>query len=291
MNSERDFNAKQSMFRTIRNQIRENKRDFPEQYSDGFWELNNSSIEDYKKRFSRVGGEDIDRLVRNAPSPVAIDFFSGSEALAGVFGKIPDKKQKLGVVVSLHDIRDEKAKERDEKLGIKQVVGDVLRSGTWQKIKKELGGRKADLIMESGGGGLCFLPLNRHLYSTLVKRTWDLLSSNNGTVFLQVPHKFDPELGHYENERDPAKGVIWDWLKHLSYKKITSSYRPLVNPNMGNYGGILKLVRSPKSPEEFPMPSLEDIDRSGLPAQKVDEISASVRNTVGDIFRWVEWRR
>lgn len=205
----------------------------------------NSSIEDYEKNFRKLLRNNIfDRpkhiidLIKQKPSPVVIDLMAPSGTLASLFEKVADKP-KFGLAVSLFDSRNDSQKERDEKLGIKQLSGDIMLSRTWDKIENLLGGRKADLIMERAYGGFT-LVMDERLYAMLLNKAWKLLSDNNGTLLIQVPSGF--------TERDNVNRKRW--INNL--KKIDLNHR--VDWHTGNRGAIknIKLVKTPDSPKELP---------------------------------------
>lgn len=201
----------------------------------------NSPIEDYEKNFRKLLRNNIfDRpkhiidLIKQKPSPVVIDLMAPSGTLASLFEKVADKP-KFGLAASLFDSRNDSQKERDEKLGIKQLSGDIMLSQTWDKIENLLGGRKADLIMERAYGGFS-IAISEKLYAILLNKAWKLLDDKNGTLLIQVPPV----------EADSVS--MGNWIKYLS--KVG------VNCKVDRYkgGGIanLKLVKAPDSPKELP---------------------------------------
>ncbi|MFA6992377.1 MAG: hypothetical protein WC269_03810, partial [Candidatus Gracilibacteria bacterium] len=145
-----------------------------------------SSIDTYHNWFINVlEGKTIADLLTDKEKPVVVDLMSSTGALASLFEELP-QQDKLGIAVSLGDSRTEEYKAEDKKLGIVQVVGDIVSSSTWRDIKKELQGRKADLIMERALGGWNHIPYSKLLYLTLLQRAWNILA-DGGTILLQPP--------------------------------------------------------------------------------------------------------
>jgi hypothetical protein len=151
------------------------------------WGIYNSPLESYQNTFSKVlDGEKIVEILSSVVHPVVVDFLASTGTLADLFSRIPGIG-KLGVAVSLTDKRDNKQIERDELLGIKVVTGDLNKSRTWRETKKALGGRKVDLILERGEGGLFQISDEPLVMAVFLKRMWDMLSEN-GTMLLQIDY-------------------------------------------------------------------------------------------------------
>lgn len=150
------------------------------------WRYYNSPLDNYSYDFRNVlKGEKIENLLSGVENPVVIDLMTSSGTLADLFGRLP-QSTKMGIAVSLGDLRDEETKARDSKLGIVQITGDLTSSSTWKKIVEATNGRKADLVMERGLGSLTELPRHPIFYWSVFQRMWNLLGEQ-GVLLLQIP--------------------------------------------------------------------------------------------------------
>ncbi|MCL4354133.1 hypothetical protein M1349_01530 [Patescibacteria group bacterium] len=167
--------------------LSEHIRQARQNYSpDSSWSSYNSNLSEYQDAFASVlNDKKILDLLSEKDKPVVIDVMAPSGTLADMFTQLPDKKNKLGIAISLEDLRSLDEIERDESLGICQVSGDITKSKTWRKASEILNGRKADLIIERGFGGLRRLPHNAVFYGLMLQRLWQLLAVD-GTMLLQL---------------------------------------------------------------------------------------------------------
>lgn len=122
-----------------------------------------------------------------------------SDTIASLFEKLPEDKSKIGIAVTLGERRDLKQTERDTRLGIVQIAGDITKPSTWEQIESRLYGRKADLIMERAVGGFSDIPDNEKLYAILVNKAWKLLNDQNGMLLAQVPD--DSKISKYGSKK------------------------------------------------------------------------------------------
>jgi hypothetical protein len=204
--------------------------------SDRDWRLYGSKLEDYNTDFRTVlGHRDIGDLVRSRPNPVVIDALAPSETLAELFSFLP-QPDKLGIAITLEDLRTVQQKERDERLGIHQVSGDITNPMTLNEVASILGRRKADLIIERGWYGLDNLPLNPSLYNMGLSLAWRVLSEADGSILGQLP----PEI------RLQEAGINFSrWIKQVKDMGIHAKYDP--RP----YGTFI-LTKTEKSPNFLP---------------------------------------
>lgn len=212
------------------------------------WGLYNSTVEDYERRnFRNLLGRDllfrrkhIVDFIKQRTDPVVIDLMAPSGTLESLFEKIRDKP-KFGLAVSLSDSRSDSQKAKDEKLGIKQLEGDIMLSQTWDEIKHLLNGRKADVIMERAEDGLNYLPRNERLYAILLNKAWKLLSDNNGMLLIQCPDSMVKSVN------------LKKWIECLNKVGINCKSNQIYG-HRGYKGfiGHLKIVKTPNSPKELP---------------------------------------
>lgn len=201
-----------------------------------------TDIKNYESDFSKVlNGSTIHDLLKNRQFPVVIDLMAPSGVLATLFERFPDR-QKLGLAISLSDLRNYEEKERDERLNVKQIRGDLIRSSTWDEIEEKLQGRKAGLIMERALGGLHCIPSNSRFYAMLLNKAWSLLSKNNGVLIAQIPIKFETETGKW------ISGIINANNIDASIDRVGVSTELMV----------IKLVKTPNSPEQLPFSAIKE---------------------------------
>lgn len=225
--------VKPSLTGQLRKQISLNQdRGDRKSFGGDKWHAYGTDIESYEISFREVlNGSTILDLLKDRPFPVVIDLMGPSKAVSTLFKKFPDK-QKLGLAVSLSDLRSGRQKERDEKLNVIQIAGDIMRSSTWNEIERKLQGHKADLIIERARAGLNYLPSDPRLFAMLLNKAWRLLSRENGILMAQIPGEL----------RSQAK--TWaDSIRNNS--KIDLSGNPRVI-------SCLKIVKTPNSPEKLP---------------------------------------
>ncbi len=206
------------------------------------WDMYGSKIKSYEEEFRSVlDGTSIINFVKSRKNPVILDIMAPSDTLADLFSRVPSDPLRFGLAVSLKDRRDEKERERDTRLGIEQIAGDIMTSSTWRKISKALSGRKADLIMERAEAGLYFMPCDRRLYAILISKSWRILSKNNGLLLIQTPN--------------PWKLIgddipIRQWVDLLNKNGIDAWYG---SPSGDLESGALKIVKGPNAPEDLPL--------------------------------------
>ncbi len=201
------------------------------------WTCYGSPIEAYEDEFKPVlDSENIVDLVKKKSSPVVIDLMAPSDTLASLFRKIPHKS-KFGIALSYIDRRSTNKFKRDEKLGIKQLAGDILGVTTWKEIEETLNGRKADLIMERAIGGKMTITSNVRVHAVLLNRVWKLLSNDYGILLVEMP-----SCGNNFLLNNKIRNLS-DWLSLLKEKEIGVVCA-------GN--GTMKLTKTPNSPKELP---------------------------------------
>lgn len=280
-----------SLLKAIKDQTLENKVNYPRQFLEDRWRIDNSPIADYEQDFSsvttEVGGMGIVDFIKSRSFPIVLDLMASSDTLVSLFTLIKEKP-KFGLAVSLHDKRDDAKKRRDTELGIKQLGGDILRASTWVIIQNELEGRKADLIMARAVGGLGFLPANKNVCAALMKRAWNSLSKQGGMLLIQTMHLFDPEVECFRFDFEDAAPIIKNWVDYLTAKNIRAAYNHMgYSESIGNFGA-LKLIKSPDSPTDLPLPSLDVLNKSNSLSQKVRQLDQSEKDSIDAILKWCE---
>lgn len=284
---ERQVVSPYHLLRKIKSINEANRKRFPTEYFQDDWRINNSLIAAYERFFSPVlrNGGIVD-FVRGRASPVVLDLMASSDSLANLFDVV-GVRSGFGLAVSLLDKRDVDKKERDKKLGIKQLAGNLQRASTWVHIQRELEGRKADLIMERAVGGLGFLSADMNLCAALMKRAWKMLNEKRGMLLVQTHVVFDSEEEDFLQE--PIERIVKNWLEFLAAQKIESDYAPCVFTEEVNFGvGLLKLIKSPDSPRDLPLPPFETLDVYPLASQEDQERMRAEREETDAILQWLE---
>jgi hypothetical protein len=211
----------------------------PTKAADRDWVFPDSSLTSYETTFYGVlHGKKIKTLIENNPHPVVLDLMASPRALWDLLQPIR-AQEKTGIAVGDKEIRNEETTEVDKEQGISQIIGDITKSETWEKIEQELGGKKVDLIMERGLGALEDLP-NRPLYfASVLQRMWRILGEN-GVILLEMPRKkpVDPKA----------------FAKALTEIGIEAHCDSI------NYCMLIK--RNPSSPNIIPFPQLNLLNKT-----------------------------
>ena len=150
---------------------------------------------------------------------------ASTAALRELFSYIPSDRSRVGIAVSLEDLRTDEQKAADRRLGLVQISGDLTKTATWREINQTFAGRKAHLIFERAEMGLIHLPKNKFFYSVVINRIWDMLDYG-GILLMQLPYLLP----------------INEWVKLLRVNSFDVNYARRA----------LRLIRTPKSPEKIP---------------------------------------
>lgn len=232
--------VKPSLTRQIRKQILLNQERGDRKSLEGStWCAYGQDIEMYESEFSGVLNGSISDVLKDRTFPVVIDLMAPSRTIATLFEKFPDKP-KLGLAVSLDDLRSDQQKAIDKGLSVEQIAGDILRSSTWNEIEKKLQGHKADLVMERALAGFNCIPSYPRLYAMLLNKAWDLLSKANGILLFQGP--FRKEI---DQKTDT---IIYQWINNL----LNSGISVMIDSLLDNDHHYIKIVKTPNSPEKLP---------------------------------------
>lgn len=196
------------------------------------WDTYDSSVQSYQISFRKVlEGKDILSWAQSKDTLTVVDLMSSSEAIASIFTSLPSDKPKFGLAVSLEDVRSDLQKERDGRLNIEKLDGDIILPSTWRKIEKKLAGRRADLIVERAQGGILTLPRDSGFYEFTMGRMWKMLNEG-GMLLLETPY-----LCNFSMPAD-----ISQWARLLMINNINAIF--------DDYA--MKLVKTPDSPEKLP---------------------------------------
>ncbi len=204
------------------------------------WDIYNSSIEAYlSEAFNSLMTEaELKEILSRREHIVAIDFLASTAALASLFWGRANKKMALSVAIE--DNRSRQQDERDARLGIQHLVGDISRSFTWQAIEDRLDGDKADLILERGAGGLDYIPKHRRFYGIVLKKAWTLLSAHDGLMLIQTPTTATLKSLDVD---------VYSWLDLLTRNRIEAEYAPVAS----DFGGALRISKTIDSPPQLPL--------------------------------------
>jgi hypothetical protein len=201
------------------------------------WGFDGTDMCRYDDTFKKVldGRKISDILTENREEITWLDIMASTKYMEEVFNKITGAK--FGVAVVLSDKRNEEQINKDNKLRIKLVTGNVAESRTWKKIEEALDGRKAKFITERANIGLDYLPVDERFYYTMVNHAWNLLEVD-GMLLMQTKN--------IEVLTD-SKIRIKMWLDLLRKNGVIAVF------GSGNYfGDALKLVKTSDSPENLP---------------------------------------
>ncbi len=191
------------------------------------WPIYDSDHNAYKKHFSEFKSS-IENVAK-IENPVIIDLLSSSSAIRGLFLHTLEKDMK-GISVALEDLRPDNMREIDRRLHVTHLVGDLGKPSTWDNIKKTLGDKKANLILERGYAGVAHLPQDPLYFLYAMNKIWSMLSSSDGTF-----------IGEFIQINIP-KHSIYNWSEDMQKKGIDTEH------------GInsIKLIKHLDSPEKLP---------------------------------------
>lgn len=199
----------------------------------------NSSVASYEKTFRPVlNDKKIEQFLLGKSHPVVLDLMAPSGTVADLFmkGGMRHLTNKQAIALSLTDERTIFEQERDNSLGIIQMVGDLGTSKTWRRLEAEIAkrGGKIDLIIERAGFAFDSLPQHPQFYRYALVKLWNLLSEKDGTMLLQLPSKINADIDFVE------------WETTLQRHSINVSMD--LQPNFE----VMRLTKEPSSPHVLP---------------------------------------
>ncbi len=222
------------------------------------WGIYDSGLKSYEFGFSSVlKGRTIESIARGKENPLIIDLMASTAMLEQLFSEMGDIPGKKGIAVTLRDMRSDKQRELDKKLGIEQfsgafgdvdaegdavpTFGDLTTSAAWRNLRRQTLVRKADIIIEKAEQGVNVLPNDPMYYHYCVGTSWRMLNPNQGDLLLQFPNEdFTGLLGNV--------GISVDrWIAQLNDQGIEAT------ADTGSMS-VLALHRTPQSPDRLPAP-------------------------------------
>ncbi len=237
---------RESDFRKAVNEIR---RIHEQERQSGFgnldcWDIYGETFSQYVEDFNVVlGGTDLWAHLRRRESITVVDLMSPSRALLTLFRTLNPNQQKLGIAVSLEDLRSENERTLDRQLGITQIAGDLIDRSTVDQIHEVLNGRSADLITIRAKGGFRGIPKHAKFYALAAKRVWDMLSDQGGMFVGEVP---DPVFCRENNI------PIENWVTILRQNDIFARYAPQGNRLSSRDFSYVLVIKNPDSPKHLP---------------------------------------
>lgn len=121
------------------------------------------------------------------------------------------------------------------------INGDILVKDTWRQIRGWLdsqGAHSFDVVISRPVGGTLLLTSSSEIHLMLLRRSWELLSSEGGLLLYQTPGFLNPNVRKY-----------YDLLKDSG---IQISY--LRDDSLGGLLQEVKIVKTPDSPQKLPSP-------------------------------------
>ena len=153
--------------------------------------LYNSPVESYDYTFKAVlEGKSIMDLIKETDDPYILDLMAPVGTIVDIVTRLPRDirrtDEKRGVAVSLTGVSEQQSILL-AKFGITQIPGDLTKAKTWNGIDTVRGDRQFTHIFERGFGALSLLPTHPEFFRYAFNRSWEMLSSNNGHMLLQLP--------------------------------------------------------------------------------------------------------
>ncbi len=185
-------------------------------------------------------GEILD-ILRGSDFPVVVDVMASTGMLQDLHVRELQRKPGKFVAVGNHDNRFGFRKDRDDALGIKMVAGDIRDMSTWQRLRTELEGNDADLVISRALAGLYYVPTEGVFGYQALNEAYGLLKDYR-PMLVQIP---------------PASvlknfGVPIDrWLEELVMQGVPFTHIPEYESitDFGNKYGLLRIDRIPGIPE------------------------------------------
>lgn len=192
------------------------------------WRVHGSSYIDYERTFEPFSFR-FREFLSGRQKPIIIDLLSSTHAIKSVISDF-DIGQTRGIAVSLSDHRSEEEILQERALGLTHISGDLSGIKTWNGLKEELDGEKADLVIERGLSGCDYLPENGLYFLFVARRIWNMLSSNDGTFI-------SDQLIGISSYRE-----VNEWIKRARTKGV----------DVRQLGGLFKMVKHKNSPTALP---------------------------------------
>lgn len=214
------------------------------------WTIFNNYFSDYMIDFNRVDREgwipSFIEYLKSQGTATIVDFMSSTDAVRSLARGLLRKVDVHGIAVGFSDRRTDLEKEQDEDLGISFVPGNLNKGKTWRDITDKLNGRKADLIMERGYGGLHYVPTDKRFQRVVLSRMWDMLGSENGMLIVQTPPQYVLEKRNIP---------ITHWLEKLKNEDIPYQFLPLFQSKDGDMPyGLLAITKH----SDCPLPDIDN---------------------------------
>lgn len=170
------------------------RRRLMDELKDDSWEFTGSHVGDYDRSFEAVlGGRTIagcviERARYTQERPFVLDVLSTPAAPVSLALQVEAAGVAMhGISASLTDRRNDRAKSEDLLLGVQHVAGDLATHQGRHRLRRVLAGRKADVILERGVGGLRTFPQHPLFVSIALCALWDTLRSDGGRMIVQLP--------------------------------------------------------------------------------------------------------
>lgn len=212
------------------------------------WVIYGYDFREYENDFEEIlRGINLTTHVASKPSPVVIDLMSPADAMRSLSNTLGRGQNLTAIAVSMEDLRIEREKVFDERLGITLISGeegDLVDYKSIKKIKEELKGRKADLIVMRPKGGFEDLPKHPKFYALGAKRIWNELLSEDGGIFVSEL----PSTSFLAQHNIP----IEKWVNLLQESGIFIRYLPKGRYLTTQRFGYVMAVKTPQSPKYLP---------------------------------------
>jgi hypothetical protein len=211
--------------------------------------IDGSKIEDYDIEFRSVmRGAGLVALVRGTDAPVVVDLMASPSTLADLF-QMAGVVGGIGIAVNYQHYP---SVSYDWQTRITDIHGDIALKKTWRWINLALRGRKADLVLERAIGGMENIPWDPVFYGTMLRRAWQLLNPDGGTLLFQAPPT-------RSLRRMGVSGLVPLWMSQLNENNISAAYHSSMFGNRyqgSQYDGsqmVFRLTRRPESPDILPL--------------------------------------
>jgi hypothetical protein len=198
------------------------------------WRIDKSPIESYDATFKGVlpRGRKIKDLLPLTGGICVVDLMASTTAVRDLL----TGREGVGYAMRLVDGRTEEEKAADNALGIRLLSKDITSRRALKELGDIMGGQRANVVMARPLGGALNLPKHVVFYRSLINDIWDLLAEG-GTALLETPSpRYMRQIG-IDLQR---------WGTELENSGVEVQRTSL----------MLRLTRTPDSPDKLPMPQL-----------------------------------
>lgn len=164
----------------------------------------------------------------------------GSQLFSGFSPNFFAKSMGVTLVDQRTHNNDEKSFQEDIRINHEILINNILKSETYEYLKKWLNHEKIDLIISRMAAGLEFIPLEPYTTSKILEIWYELLN-DGGIMFVQVPVEFNKLL------------VLWVEMIQKKFSEVIEIQFIQNRNNNSAPGSCVRLRKLPGAPRKLPL--------------------------------------